>query len=78
MYAGRKEWDVENISVTVTHSQRKTADGETKAVFSRVLNVTGNLEDAARGRLIEIANKCPVHKMLEHGNIIETSLGEGA
>ena len=75
MYAGRKEWDIENISVTVTHSQRKTADGEVKTVFARVLNVKGNLESDARDRLIEIANKCPVHKMLECGNIIETSLG---
>lgn len=75
MYAGRKDWDIENISVTVTHSQRKTTDGVTKTVFTRVLNVTGNLESEARDRLIEIANKCPVHKMLEHGNVIETSLG---
>lgn len=75
MYAGRKDWDIENISVTVTHSQRKTADGETKAVFKRILDVKGNLESDARDRLIEIANKCPVHKMLENGNIIETTLG---
>ena len=75
MYAGRKDWDIENISVTVTHSQRKTTDGVTKTVFTRVLNVTGNLESESRDRLIEIANKCPVHKMLEHGNVIETSLG---
>jgi len=75
MYAGRKEWDIENISVTVTHSQRKSAEGETQTVFTRVLNVTGNLEPEARDRLVDIANKCPVHKMLEHGNIIETSLG---
>ena len=78
MYAGRKNWEIENISVTVTHSLRKTADDETKNVFSRVLNVTGNLESAARDRLVEIANKCPVHKMLEHGNIIETTLGDAA
>ena len=78
MYAGRKNWEIENISVTVTHSLRKTADDETKNVFSRVLNVTGNMESAARDRLVEIANKCPVHKMLEHGNIIETTLGDAA
>ena len=78
MYAGRKKWEIGNISVTVTHSLRKTANDETKHVFSRVLNVTGDLESAARNRLVEIANKCPVHKMLEHGNIIETSLGEVA
>jgi putative redox protein len=78
MYAGRKNWDIENISVTVTHSNRKTADGDTQTVFSRVLNVTGNLDSDARGRLVDIANKCPVHKMLEHGNVIETRLGEAA
>jgi putative redox protein len=75
MYAGRKKWNVENISVTVTHSLRKTTDGQTQNVFNRVLNVAGELDDAARGRLVEIANKCPVHKMLEHGNLIETRLG---
>ncbi len=75
MYAGRKKWDIDNISVTVTHSTRKIESGESKAVFTRVLNVSGDIDEAARGRLVEIANKCPVHKMLEHGNIIETLLG---
>lgn len=75
MYAGRKKWEIENISVTVTHSLRKTSDNETKNVFSRVLNVKGDLDADARGRLVEIANKCPVHKMLEHGNLVETELG---
>jgi len=75
MYAGRKKWDIDNISVTVTHSIRKIESGESKAVFTRVLNVSGDIDEAARGRLVEIANKCPVHKMLEHGNIIETLLG---
>lgn len=74
MYAGRKAWDIENISVKVTHSLRKLADGETKNVFTRVITTEDNLDEAARGRLVEIANKCPVHKILEHGNIIETSL----
>lgn len=74
MYAGRKAWDIENISVKVTHSLRKLADGETKNVFTRVITTEDNLDDDARGRLVEIANKCPVHKMLESGNIIETSL----
>ena len=78
MYAGRKNWEIENISVTVTHSLRKTADDETKNVFSRVWNVTRNMKSAARDRLVEIANKRPVHKMLEHGNIIETTLGDAA
>lgn len=75
MYAGRKKWDIENISVTVTHSLRKAADSNARNVFSRVLYVKGDLDQDARDRLVEIANKCPVHKMLEHGNLIETTLG---
>ena len=75
MYAGRKKWEVENISVTVTHSLRKFTDGETKNVFKRVVYLKSELADDQRHRLIEIADKCPVHKMLESGNIIETTLG---
>ncbi|WP_427451795.1 OsmC family protein [Litorimonas sp. WD9-15] len=75
MYVGRKKWEIETIAVTVTHSYRKTADGETKSVFSRVLNIESDLPEEELGRLVEIANKCPVHKMLEHGNIVETTLG---
>ena len=45
------------------------------SVFTRTLNVKTTLEAAEKDRLVEIANKCPVHKMLEHGNIVETRLG---
>ena len=75
MYSGRKKWDVENISVTVTHSLRRSGDGETKNVFERVIYLKTDLEVEQRARLIEIADKCPVHKMLESGNVIETTLG---
>jgi len=75
MYAGRKNWDVEKISVTVAHSYRETESGEKTSVFTRTLNVETTLEGKDKDRLVEIANKCPVHKMLEHGNIIETALG---
>lgn len=75
MYANRKKWDVRNISVTVNHSLRKTSDGETKNVLKRVVNLDCDLDESQCARLIEIADKCPVHKLLEHGNLIETSLG---
>ena len=75
MYAGRKNWDIDNISVTVAQSYRQTDSGEKISVFTRTLYVKGDLADENRARLVEIANKCPVHKMLEHGNIVETVLG---
>ena len=75
MYANRKNWEIENISVIVSHGLRKTSEGETKNVFKRIVHLDCELDNVQRARLIEIADKCPVHKLLEHGNLIETSLG---
>ena len=43
--------------------------------FTRNLRITGDLGEVQRNRLLEIANKCPVHRTLEDQIIIETFLG---
>ena len=67
MYAGRKEWPLEHVSCLVSHENR---DGQT--VFTRQITMTGDLTVDQRARLVEIANKCPVHKMLAHSALVET------
>ena len=67
MYSERKKWPVDRISCTVKISK---VDG--KQVFTRELTVEGALEPDQRARLIEIANKCPVHKTLTAGSVVET------
>ncbi|MEE2690726.1 MAG: bifunctional alpha/beta hydrolase/OsmC family protein [Pseudomonadota bacterium] len=62
MYAERKGWRLDDLCVTVTR-----ADGEDAHVtrrFEKVLDVKGDLDDAQRARLLEIADKCPVQKIL--------------
>ena len=67
MYAGRKKWPLEHVACLVSHENR---DGQT--VFTRQITMTGELSVDQRARLVEIANKCPVHKMLAHSALVET------
>ena len=72
MYANRKKWPVEDIIVDVSHNKEIHGDGIQRDVFTREITVIGELEDAQRARIIEIANKCPVHRTLEAGSDVIT------
>ncbi|MBR1220816.1 OsmC family protein [Bradyrhizobium sp. U87765 SZCCT0131] len=73
MYANQKSWPLDRVSVTVGHTKRTE---EPRDVFSREVVVEGALDAAQQERLIEIANKCPVHRTLERGAAVETRKGE--
>jgi putative redox protein len=62
MYANQKKWPVEKISVALTHHK----DEDKKDIITRAISVTGALDETQRQRLLEIANKCPVHRTLEN------------
>src|SRR5690606_1011451 len=81
MYANRKEMDVTEIKVHVSHSRRYSDDAahddQTDARidhFERMIEIEGDISDQQRQRMIEIANKCPVHKTLEGHIEISTAL----
>ncbi len=44
------------------------------SVFVRELELDGNLDDVQKARLLEIANRCPVHKTLEGDIDVRTTL----
>jgi putative redox protein len=69
LYADRKGWPLESVDVSVAGDQ---VDGV--FVMTRTLAVHGNLSDEQRARLLEIANKCPVHRALTGTIRIETDL----
>jgi len=73
MYTGRKKWNVDHIAVDVTHKKETHGDGITRDTFTRVITVEGDLDEAQRARIIEIANKCPVHRTLEAGSDVITT-----
>lgn len=74
MYARQKNWPLVKTSVTVTHHKETDADGKKKDIFTRAITLEGDLDDAQKTRLIEIANKCPVHRTLENSSTITTTL----
>jgi uncharacterized OsmC-like protein/alpha-beta hydrolase superfamily lysophospholipase len=69
LYANQKQWPLTRISVFVNHAKRTA---EPHDVFTRGITLEGHLEPAQQDRLIEIANKCPVHRTLEQGSLVET------
>jgi len=76
MYATHKKWPMDSATATVWHEKIHAADcedcasgGDAKVdVFERELKIEGDLSDEQRARLVEIADKCPVHRTL-HGEV---------
>ena len=70
VYADRKGWPVRAVDVLVEGHHDETR------VFTckRTISFEGDLTDEQRQRLLEIANKCPVHKTLSGTIRIETTL----
>ncbi len=69
MYARRKGWPLNDVEVTVEGDHVEGA-----FVFRCHVRVDGDLTDEQRARLLEIANKCPVHRTLTGQILIETDL----
>jgi putative redox protein len=81
LYARRKGWPVEGITVTLAHSrihatdcaECETKDGHIDRI-DREIELAGPLTDEQRTRLIEIAERCPVHRTLASEVSIRTRL----
>ncbi|MTI43721.1 putative redox protein [Roseibium hamelinense] len=87
MYADRKRIDIDRIGTRVLHGKVHAADcaecsDELRARpgkidrFERIIQLEGNLDEPTRARMIEIADKCPVHKTLEAGAAIVTKAAD--
>lgn len=82
MYARVKKWPVTGISVEVTHDKVPDEEGRKDDrgrplkhdVFTRTIHLEGDLTEDQRARLIEIADRCPVHMTLHRSSRIDTRL----
>jgi putative redox protein len=81
MYAAQKKWPLERVSVDLKHdkvhatdcAECETREGKIDKI-ERVLTLEGDLDETQRARLLEIANKCPVHRTLHSEVWVPTTL----
>lgn len=72
LYSQRKGWRLENAEINVSFD--KTSE---KTIFTREIKLIGELAAEQRERLLEIADRCPVHRILTGQIEIHTTLIEG-
>jgi putative redox protein len=71
MYADRKGWPLESIEVSVNFER----DPVTKTgSMLRKIKLFGTLDDEQKSRLLQIADKCPIHQTLTHSISIQSAL----
>ncbi|MCZ6887084.1 MAG: bifunctional alpha/beta hydrolase/OsmC family protein [Gammaproteobacteria bacterium] len=83
MYANRKQWPLDDVQVQLKHTREHARDCEECEekparldVLSQVIRLHGALDVAQRARLMEIADRCPVHRTLEGDLRIDTAAWE--
>lgn len=80
MYAERKQWPLAQVAVLVRRTRVMITDEHgqpgTREKFTCTLTLDGDLSDEQRARLVEIADRCPVHRVLERGALFDTRLAQ--
>lgn len=79
MYARRKGWPLDQVSVDVCHDKVHAQDAEPGKnekidTWRRKIRLQGDLDAEQRARLMEIADRCPVHRTLERSSTVVTEL----
>jgi putative redox protein len=71
MYINRKQWNVSEINVKIDFERDSDRN---VSLFTRKIEVIGEVDETQRQRLETIANSCPIHKVLTHSIEIKTTL----
>ncbi|NNJ81295.1 MAG: OsmC family protein [Flavobacteriaceae bacterium] len=81
MYVRRKGWDLQNIEVHTSYSKEHAIDCENCEAdsaridtFQREIKFEGDLDEKQVARMLEIADKCPVHRTLHSETQVLTKL----
>jgi putative redox protein len=82
LYADRKGWPLQDVRVDLRHAKIHAEDCATCETqvgkvdrIERVVHLGGPLDAEQRKRLLEIANRCPVHRTLESEVVVATTEG---
>lgn len=71
MYADRKEWDLLEVKTEIELERDEVAN---KTIINRKVEFIGVLSDEQKSRLLAVANKCPIHKILSNPIEINTTI----
>ncbi len=79
MYARRKGWLLDHVRVDVSHNKVHAQDADTRGEekideFQREVHLAGDLDTEQLDRLMEIADRCPVHRTLERSARVVTRM----
>lgn len=81
MYADRKKWPIKEIRVHLQHEHVYVEDSRASDLrpqkidrIERLIEIEGDLDDSQRAKLMEIADKCPVHRTLHNELRVDTSM----
>jgi putative redox protein len=72
MYIDRKGWDIPNITISLNMSQDD--NGKIETIISRTLTFSSDISEEQKERLLLIAEKCPVSKILKNKITINTKV----
>jgi len=73
MYADRKEWNLMAATLKLSAEVVKSEQQQTTYIRCHI-ELAGNLDDRQRARLLSVANKCPLHKILTGHIEVESNL----
>ena len=80
MYADRKGWDLQEVKVHLSHAKRHLEDCEACEAsnakldhIDREIEIEGNLDEKQIARLMQIADRCPVHRTLHSEIVVNTT-----
>jgi putative redox protein len=81
MYSDRKQWPLDGVTVQLNHKKIDAADCETCQTkegrldqFDCEIDLAGALDDAQKKRLLQIADRCPVHRTLHSEIVVRSKL----
>ncbi|HAI75821.1 MAG TPA: peroxiredoxin [Microscillaceae bacterium] len=76
MYANHKQLPLRRVEVHLSLVIEKDKEGKQRSIIHRKIEIDGDISEDLRQRMLKVANSCPVHKLLSHQIVIETTLSK--
>jgi len=73
MYADRKQWPLEKINIDLTLEVKLSNQQQTTYINANI-ELIGDLDNEQKQRILAIADKCPIHKLMQHPIAINSNL----